>query len=111
MFLFLSAPIKRVDIKYTDKEITCNTSEVYPEPIISWDENHHNLQINFTTETQKDEQGLFSLKSKLTYEEDEESNTNRNVFVTCSISFEDKSQNYSTSLKLGERHTRLLTLT
>ncbi|KAF4075629.1 hypothetical protein AMELA_G00221020 [Ameiurus melas] len=100
--LDVKAPIKRVDIKYPNGEITCNTSDVYPEPIISWYDNHHNLQTNFTTETQKDEQGLFSLTSTLTYEEDEESDTNRDVFVTCSISFEDKSQNYTTSLKLAK---------
>ncbi|XP_034153693.2 CD276 antigen-like [Pangasianodon hypophthalmus] len=104
VWLDVKAPIKRVDIKFTDKEITCNTSKVYPKPIISWYE-IPSLQTNITTETHKDDQGLFSLKSIFTYEQDEQSDTNRNQSVkqitiyTCSISFEDKSQTYTASLR------------
>lgn len=109
---FLSASIKRVDIKSTVEEIICTTNEVYPKPVIDWYEND-SLIKKFTIQTQRDEQGLFSLKSTFRYKENEQNNANRNIFkkqnliYNCSISFEDKSQTYTACLRQGKRDTHI----
>ncbi|KAI4898589.1 hypothetical protein NFI96_033244 [Prochilodus magdalenae] len=92
----VKAPIKSVDLKITNDGITCNTSEVYPEPRISWttvgtsqdkDLKHGN------PETKQDSQGLYSLVSTLSAQPVQDSLT-----YTCTISSEDRTQTYTASL-------------
>ncbi|KAI4898588.1 hypothetical protein NFI96_033243 [Prochilodus magdalenae] len=86
----VKAPIKSVDIKMTDDGITCNTRGVYPEPRISWTINGKS-QNSFTTKTDLDSQGLYTLASILPAQLE-------SLTYTCSISFEDGTQTYNTSL-------------
>ncbi|KAI5091951.1 butyrophilin subfamily 2 member A2-like isoform X1 [Silurus meridionalis] len=105
--LDVKAAIKRVEIKLNDEQITCNASEVYPQPIISWFKNQEMISddhmTNMTTLT-TDTQGLFSLTSHYNYKKDErDRNTDqslkRKTEYSCSFSFEDKSQTYNASLR------------
>ncbi|XP_036414167.1 uncharacterized protein hhla2b.2 [Colossoma macropomum] len=89
VFINVEAPIKSVDIKITDDGITCNTSEVYPKPIISWTTDGTS-QDTFT----EDSRGLFSLTSTLPAKP-----VQNNHLYTCSIIPEDRTQTYTASLK------------
>lgn len=100
-------------MKFTEEEIICNTSGVYPKPIISWYENNNSVINGNETETE-DEQGLLSLRSTLTYKTNKQSNENRNVYkkqhkiYTCCLSMKDRSQHYTAHLRQGEHLTHFL---
>ncbi|KAI5620015.1 butyrophilin subfamily 2 member A2-like isoform X1, partial [Silurus asotus] len=104
--LDVKAPIKRVEIKLNDKQISCNASDVYPQPIISWFKNQEMISENMTNMTTitRDTQGLFSLTSNFNYKKNErdrnaDPSRKRKNEYSCSFSFEDKSQTYNASLR------------
>ncbi|XP_066527193.1 HERV-H LTR-associating protein 2 [Hoplias malabaricus] len=87
----ITAPIKSVDIQMTDNGITCNTSDIYPKPIISWN-NAETPQPD--TDITKDSNGLFSLTSTFVPE-----SIQNGITFACTISTEDKTQSYTASLR------------
>ncbi|XP_072534011.1 HERV-H LTR-associating protein 2 [Salminus brasiliensis] len=97
VYINVKAPIKSVDMKTTDKGITCTTSEVYPRPKISW-----NVKNSVQGDAFPDSRGLFSLNSTLSIQ-----SVQNNFTYTCIITSEDGTQTYTASLKLVSGQTEI----
>uniref|UniRef100_A0A8B9KXI9 HERV-H LTR-associating protein 2 n=1 Tax=Astyanax mexicanus TaxID=7994 RepID=A0A8B9KXI9_ASTMX len=84
----VKAPIQSVDIKFTDKTITCSTNKIYPKQTISW-----NIDGSPKEENSEDNQHLFSLTSSLPIQPDQ-----KNLSYICYFRSGDGQVTYRASL-------------